>query len=114
MGLVLVVDDDADNRETVCEVLADEGYSVRAVPGGREARALLEGGLRPALVLLDLMMPGMSGDELIAWLRTSEARDVPVVVMSARHDWAPPAGVGCLRKPVGLIEILDTVRAYVQ
>jgi CheY-like chemotaxis protein len=113
MGLVLVVDDDADNRETLCEVLADEGYTVRGVPGGREARALLEGGLRPALMLLDLMMPEMSGDELLVWLRTSEARAVPVVVMSARHDWQPPDGVGCLRKPVGLVEMLETVRVYV-
>ena len=113
MGIVLVVDDDADNRETLCEVLSDEGYSVRAAPGGREARALLEGGLRPDLVLLDLMMPEMSGDELLAWLRTSEARAVPVVVMSARHDWKAPEGVGCLRKPVGLTEMLETVRAYV-
>jgi CheY-like chemotaxis protein len=114
MRLVLVVDDDADNRDTLCEVLADEGYTVRAAPGGLEARALLEGGLRPDLVLLDLMMPGMTGDELLAWLRSSDARAVPVVVMSAKHDWRPPAGIGCLRKPASLTQILDTVRVYVR
>lgn len=114
MGIVLVVDDDDDNRETLCEVLADEGFAVRAAAGGLDAQALLQGGLRPDLVLLDLMMPGMSGDELIAWMRTSDARGVPVVVMSARHDWRPPEGIGCLHKPATLGEILDTVRVYVR
>jgi DNA-binding response OmpR family regulator len=114
MGIVLVVDDDADNRETLCEVLADEGYDVRAVAGGLQARALLEGGMRPDLVLLDLMMPGLSGDELIVWLRTSDASSVPVVVMSARHDYTPPEGIACLRKPASLTEVLDTVRAHVR
>jgi CheY-like chemotaxis protein len=112
MGLVLVVDDDADNRETLAEVLADEGYAVRAAAGAREALALLERGLRPDVVLLDLMMPGMSGEELIERVRAGAAPAVPLVVLSAKQDWKPPEGVRCLRKPVGLEQVLETVRAY--
>jgi CheY-like chemotaxis protein len=112
MGLVLVVDDDPDNRDTLAEVLADEGYTVRAAAGGREALALLEHGLRPSVVLLDLMMPGMSGEELIEHVRAGVAANVPLVVLSARQDWKPPKGVKCLRKPVGLDKVLETVRAY--
>jgi CheY-like chemotaxis protein len=112
MGLVLVVDDDADNRDTLAEVLVDEGHSVRATSSGVEALALIQGGLRPDVVLLDLVMPEMSGDELIVRLRGTEAASIPIVVLSAKQDWVPPEGVRCLRKPIELNNILDAMRAY--
>jgi CheY-like chemotaxis protein len=112
MGLVLVVDDDADNRDTIAEVLIDEGYAVRSTGNGAEALALIQGGLRPDVVLLDLVMPEMSGDELIARLRGSDAARIPIVVLSAKQDWQPPEGVRCLRKPIELTRILDAMRAY--
>jgi CheY-like chemotaxis protein len=112
MGLVLVVDDDADNRDTLAEVLIDEGYAVRATSNGAEALALIQGGLRPDVVLLDLIMPEMSGDELIARLRVTDAAAIPIVVLSAKQDWEPPEGVAVLRKPVELNRILETMRAY--
>ncbi len=113
MGLVLVVDDDADNRDTLAEVLRDDGHHVQAAASATAALGLLEGGLRPDLVLLDLMMPGMSGEELIEHIRRGGvAENVPLVVLSARTDWTPPPGVKALRKPVGLREVLATVRAY--
>jgi two-component system response regulator MprA len=112
MALVLVVDDDADSRDTLADVLAEEGYAVQKAGGADEALAMLIGGLRPQLVLLDLVMPGMSGDELLARLRGTDLAAVPVVVLSARHDWQPPAGVECLRKPVGLSKVLEAVRQH--
>jgi CheY-like chemotaxis protein len=114
MGLVLIVDDDADNRETLAEVLSDDGYLVEAAASAADALARIEGGLRPDLVLLDLMMPGMSGEELIEHIRRGGlVEDVPLVVLSARTDWSPPPGVQALRKPAGLQEVLATVRASV-
>lgn len=112
MGLVLVVDDDADNRDTLAEVLTDEGHSVRSTSNGAEALALIQGGLHPDVVLLDLVMPEMSGDELITRLRGSEAASIPIVVLSAKQDWQPPEGVQCLRKPVELNSILEAMRSF--
>jgi two-component system response regulator MprA len=112
MALVLVVDDDADNRDTLADVLAEEGYDVEKAAGALEALGMLMGGLRPQLVLLDLVMPGMSGDELLSKLRGSDLAEVPVVVLSARHDWQPPEGVECLHKPVGLATMLEAVRVH--
>src|SRR4029453_111091 len=61
---VLVVDDDPDIRETLRFVLEDAGYPVYCAENGREALQVLEGAKhRPGLILLDLMMPIMSGEE---------------------------------------------------
>jgi len=112
MSLVLVVDDDADNRETLREVLADEGFTVQTAADGASALALIAGGLRPNVMLLDLMMPGMNGEELIARLRAGAAPDLPVVVLSALGDWEPPAGVVMLRKPADLGAVVEALRAH--
>ena len=64
MSLVLVVEDDKDIRETISLVLEDSGYDVVTAPHGKEALRLLRAGLRPNVMILDLMMPVMSGWEL--------------------------------------------------
>lgn len=59
---VLIVDDDADIRETLSDFLQDEGYDVAAVGDGAQALAFLRSGVAlPCLILLDLMMPVMDG-----------------------------------------------------
>ena len=58
---ILIVEDDADVRDTMVQVLESEGFSVRATRDGREALDALRAGLRPRLILLDLMMPVMNG-----------------------------------------------------
>jgi two-component system, OmpR family, response regulator CpxR len=112
MCTVLVVDDDADNRDTLAEVLTDEGHSVRTTSNGADALALIQSGFHPDVVLLDLVMPGMSGDELITRLRSTDAAEIPILVLSAKQDWQPPEGVRCLRKPIELGRILEAMRAY--
>src|SRR4051794_31173751 len=67
-GPVLVVDDDADFREVVRCTLEAAGYAVRCAEDGRAALELLERE-RPALVLLDLAMPRMAGEEVLRTLR---------------------------------------------
>src|SRR5437764_1502214 len=72
-NLVLVVDDDFDIREALSDVLAPEGYSVLTAADGGEALERLRGGVRPAVMLLDLMMPRVSGVEVIDALRKDES-----------------------------------------
>ncbi|MET0385028.1 MAG: ATP-binding protein [Polyangiales bacterium] len=83
--LVLVVEDNADMNRFVCETLAVEYRTESALDG----RTGLEKALRrvPDLILTDLMMPGMSGDQLVQAIRNSpELDDTPVVLLSARSD----------------------------
>jgi DNA-binding response OmpR family regulator len=77
---VLVVDDDADVRALVCELLARAGYSVSEAPNGREALRLLYDG-RPDLIVLDVSMPELDGWATLERIR--ELSDVPVVMLSA-------------------------------
>jgi len=110
--LVLVVDDDFDIREALTDVLASEGYSVVTAADGGEALEQLRGGVRPAVMLLDLMMPRVSGVEVIDALRKDESLSrIPVVVCSANRGYGPDdLGVhDVLRKPVSVEELLDAV-----
>ncbi|HEX9400393.1 MAG TPA: response regulator [Anaeromyxobacter sp.] len=109
---IFVVDDDTDLREVIGELLVDEGYPTRLFENGRAALDLLRDGVRPRLILLDLMMPGMNGWQFRAeQLRDEALRDIPVVVMTASRgfDDAPFAEAEILYKPVGLAEILAAV-----
>jgi CheY-like chemotaxis protein len=79
---VMVVDDDADNREQLSELLDSQGYFAAAAENGAAAIALLEDGLDPDLILTDLMMPVMSGWDLCdALKKTPRWRSIPVVVL---------------------------------
>jgi CheY-like chemotaxis protein len=109
---IFVVDDDLDLRETLGELLAEEGYAIRLLENGRAALDLLRSGVRPRLILLDLMMPEMSGWEFRAVQLSDEAlRTIPVVVMTASRgfDGAELSPAQVLLKPVGVTEILDAV-----
>jgi CheY-like chemotaxis protein len=109
---VLVVDDDPDIRETLREVIEAEGFAVVCAESGAAALDLLRRGLRPALVVLDLMMPAMSGWDLLAAVRADRAlADLPVAVISAAGERAPPKGAThFLRKPVALDALIDLIR----
>jgi signal transduction histidine kinase/DNA-binding response OmpR family regulator len=81
---VLVVDDDSKSRDMLRRTLQREGWTVAEAVDGREALRLLERS-RPALVLLDLMMPEMDGFELLERMRHEDAwRDIPVVIVTAK------------------------------
>ncbi len=82
--LILVVDDDADLRDALGEILLDDGYRVAAAANGREALDLLHAGLRPALILLDLRMPVCSGWQFREeQLGDPSLASIPVMVISA-------------------------------
>jgi two-component system phosphate regulon response regulator PhoB len=85
---VLVVEDERDIAALVAYHLTREGYRVRTAEGGQEALQALAAE-RPDLVLLDLMLPGLSGYEVLAELRRRpDSVDLPVVVLTARRDEA--------------------------
>jgi signal transduction histidine kinase/CheY-like chemotaxis protein len=81
---VLVVDDDAKTRDMLRRTLQKEGWSVAEAIDGREALGHLERS-RPALVLLDLIMPEMDGFEVLERMRQEGAwRDIPVIIVTAK------------------------------
>lgn len=117
-GAVLVVDDDADHREVLREVLSDQGYAVSCARDGAEALAVLDG-LRPSIILLDLNMPNMSGLEFrAAQVRDPSLRAIPTVVMTAvdrMHERVGvPAPEATLAKPVKLAQLLSILNRYAQ
>jgi signal transduction histidine kinase/DNA-binding response OmpR family regulator len=81
---VLVVDDDPDIVYLVQEILSSENYALFAAYGGQKALTLARS-KRPSVILLDLMMPGMSGFEVLEKLRAdAETADIPVIVLTGR------------------------------
>lgn len=85
---VLVVEDERDIAALVAYHLTKEGYRVRTAADGEEGLEAV-GNERPDLIVLDLMLPGFSGYEILGELRRrSETTDIPVVVLTARRDEA--------------------------
>jgi DNA-binding response OmpR family regulator len=80
---VLVADDDADIRDLVEIKLTQAGYAVEAVPDGLSAWASFEQD-PPQLVVLDVMMPGLSGIDVLRRIRDSDNSSVPVLLLSAK------------------------------
>jgi CheY-like chemotaxis protein len=109
---IVVVDDDTDLRETLGELLFEEGHDTRLFENGRTALDFLRRGERPKLILLDLMMPEMNGWQFREeQLRDAALRDIPVIVMTASRgfDGHPIAAEEVLYKPVGLGELMQAV-----
>ncbi len=108
---VLVIDDDSDIRDAVTEVLAFEGHEVFTAAEGEQGlvRCRL---VKPDLVLLDLMMPGMNGWDFLRALRRDEAiAGTPVVVVSALGRVPELPVAGFLPKPFGLDALVALVRS---
>jgi CheY-like chemotaxis protein len=110
---VLVVEDDREARESVQEVLEWAGYETVVAPDGRAALDLLQTVPAPTLILLDVMMPVMSGPEFMA-IRAHDPRliAIPVVLLTAVAELSELLSEPVLRKPVDLEDLLATVRRY--
>lgn len=86
LRVALVVDDSMLIRHTVCRFLEQRGFTVETATNGAEAIEVLPS-LQPALILTDLMMPKVSGSELITAIKANPATaNIPVVVLSARSS----------------------------
>jgi CheY-like chemotaxis protein len=110
---VLVVEDEKELREMLCEALELNGYSVVAAVEGRAALDALDRIDHLCLVLLDLLMPGMNGWDFLKEIRArTKYAAVPVVVHSSAPQTAPPGATRVLTKPLELDRLLDVVRQY--
>ena len=114
---ILIVEDDADLREALSEVLRDEGYTVAMAADGREALDHLRRQSHPSLILLDLTMPVMNGWQFRAEQRQDpDLSGIPVVVLSAGDRLAEqvvPLGISdYVRKPIELSRLLRLIEQY--
>ena len=105
---VLLVDDDADSREALAEVLAQQGCRILEAANGRQALDLLDGqGHDVKLILLDLQMPVMNGWEFLAALRLRALLPPPRIIVLSGQTPPPLAEVeAVLSKPVELTALL--------
>lgn len=116
-GTVLVVEDDPELLLSLSEVIESEGYCVACARHGLEALGRLRAGVRPSVILLDLMMPIMNG-----WQFRYEQRQdpdlakIPVVVVSAKADsqlhaaWLEADAY--INKPINLELLFDLLARY--
>ena len=116
--LIVVVDDDAGIRDTLADLLDLEGYQITTAADGREALIKLRrtGADTPCLILLDLMMPVMTGPEF----RVQQQNDphlgsIPVCILSADAEGRSKANaLGCefLAKPVRIEQVLAVIARH--
>ena len=114
---VLVVDDDDHLRSAVLALLEASGYDAVAVSDGRQAFDLLQRGVMPRIILLDLTMPDMDGEHFrFVQLRHERLAAIPVVIFSGRSD-AKEIGrslgtEAVLEKPVDAEALLRAVERH--
>ena len=112
---VLIVEDDADLREMMAQLLSLEGFQATAVANGREALEYLHEANAPQVILLDLMMPVMDGWEFRRKQQADPAlASVPVIVLSAL-DQARAGNLDAtafLKKPLDFDHLLALVREH--
>ncbi len=111
---ILLVEDDFDVREALVETLRDRGYLVESASDGEQALQILRAGSRPGLILLDLMMPRMSGSEFRMAQQVDPALShLPVVLLSADGRMEEKAVAlkvqGAIRKPIDLDELFAVI-----
>jgi CheY-like chemotaxis protein len=113
---VLVVDDDEDIRESIRSLLELKGHRVATAADGAEGLARMRTGTPPHVVILDLMMPGMNGEEFRAvQLADSALAAVPVIVLSGAGRLAEKttlAGTEVVPKPIDLQLLFALVERF--
>jgi CheY-like chemotaxis protein len=115
---VLIVDDDYAIRDMLREALEDAGYNVMSAEHGAQALEQLRGATQlPRVILLDLMMPVMSGWEFrMAQQADDRLAGIPVLVLSARlgmsHEAYSMSADGFIPKPMNIARLLDMVERY--
>lgn len=108
---VLIVEDDPEIRAAMEELMVGEGYDVALANNGADAISILcDGRELPCAVLVDLVMPGVVGQELLEFLRNDDTlATIPVAIVSASPQLAPE-GYVVFKKPLELPPLLDFVR----
>ncbi|MGV2336421.1 MAG UNVERIFIED_CONTAM: response regulator [Planctomycetaceae bacterium] len=117
---VLIADDIQQNRELLEAYLADEGYQILMAADGQQTMQMVDEH-QPDLILLDIMMPRMSGYEVCARIKADAAkRMIPVLIVTALNepgDIEKAVNAGCddfLTKPVNRLELRTRVRSLLR
>jgi DNA-binding response OmpR family regulator len=113
---VLIVEDEADSRIMLATILTMQGYETVMATNGAEALTIARQ-QTPCLILLDLMMPIMDGEQFReAQLADATLRDVPVIVLTARYDGERTAQrlhtASCIVKPLNVSQLVNEVAAH--
>ena len=106
---LLIVDDEADVRESLRDALTDEGYNIVVASNGMEALRLLPTLDRPCAVILDLIMPRLSGTEVYSAMRADPALAAIPVLISTSDPSRAPAEVPIATKPIHFERFLTMV-----
>jgi len=111
---VLIVDDELCLLESLQEFLEDEGFSVATATNGAEALDLLERGEIPCLMILDLIMPIVTGNQVYERMQNDPRfANVPILVSTSDPARAPE-GAFVMKKPIDLDRLLGAVRDHCQ
>ncbi|MFO6422287.1 diguanylate cyclase domain-containing protein [Motilimonas sp. KMU-193] len=115
---ILIVDDTVENIRLLSKLLKDEGYQVRGAADGKTALMLCDK-KPPSLILLDIMMPGLSGYDVCRQLKEQPAtKDIPVIFLSALNELSDKihafqaGGVDYISKPFEALEVLARVSTH--
>ena len=109
-SVVLVVEDEAESRDTLRELLELEGYTVETAPNGKAALDVLEA-LEPCVVLLDLFMPVMDGWQVIDKLRADGRLGKMNVLIITSAENGVPSDLQVFQKPLNLEKLISAVGA---
>jgi CheY-like chemotaxis protein len=112
--LVLIVDDDDAAVRAAVMVLEAAGFTAVGAHTGEDALKLIGGGLRPAVIVTDLLLPGMDGNEVVQRVKEILGPDARVVTLTGWPALVRPetqmAGAGVVEKPVDAQELVEAVR----
>ena len=108
----MIVDDEADIRDSLQEFFEDEGYTVRTAENGQRALDLLRAGELPCVIILDLLMPLLDGNEMYAKMQADPSLATIPVIISTSDPRRAPSGVLTMQKPVSLVRLLGVVQKF--
>ncbi len=118
--LVLIVDDVPDNIQVLAVFLAERGFEVEIALNGRSALEVMQS-IKPDLILLDIMMPGMDGYEVCSIIKSrEETRNIPVIFLTAKTDIDDIVkafecgGVDFISKPFNKLELYARVKTHLE
>src|SRR5688572_23847815 len=106
---ILIVDDELDIRETLADLFVEAGFEVLTAAHGAAALELMQDDALPCVVVLDLIMPVLDGNQLYARMQNDpRLKTVPVIVSSSDVSRAP-LGLKAFRKPINFDRLLEAV-----
>ena len=115
-GRVLVIEDEDSLREVIEVLVSIEGCEVKSAANGSQALELLENDWQPDVILLDLYMPGMSGQDFVQNYRSGPAPHAPIILLSGTtqtpQELQELGCAGWLPKPFNVDDLLAVVAQY--